>query len=150
MFEDISPKLKCLIKIHLEDICLTYGNCCNEITNKDILKFCKFDERMNYNQHRHQTRQSNNHLDITSWSKFVVAWAIVVESSPFWSATNDTLWTHILVDSTYLSIESLCCIATCSLLFPWFRPIWQTLDDILKTCKRKSKRIEVSFLIVPP
>jgi hypothetical protein len=53
MFEGISPKPRCLIKIHLEEICLTYGNCCNEIANKDILKLYKFDEKMNYNQHRH-------------------------------------------------------------------------------------------------
>jgi len=43
MFEGISLKPRCLIKIHLEDICLTYGNFYNEITQKDIPKLCKFD-----------------------------------------------------------------------------------------------------------
>jgi hypothetical protein len=49
MLEGISLKPKCLIKIHLENIHLTYGNCFNEIAHIDILKSCKFDEGMNDN-----------------------------------------------------------------------------------------------------
>jgi hypothetical protein len=55
MLEGISFKPKCLIRIHSKEIRLTYGNCYNEITHKDIPKLCKFDEGMNYNQHTSQT-----------------------------------------------------------------------------------------------
>jgi hypothetical protein len=49
MLEGISLKPKYLIKIHLEYIHLTYGNCFNENAHIDISKWCKFDEGMNYN-----------------------------------------------------------------------------------------------------
>jgi hypothetical protein len=49
MLEGISLKPKCIIKIHLVEIHLTYGNYFNEIAHIDIPKLCKFDEGMNYN-----------------------------------------------------------------------------------------------------
>jgi hypothetical protein len=49
MIKGIFLKPKCLDKILMEEIHLTYGNYFNEITHIDILKLGKFDGGMNYN-----------------------------------------------------------------------------------------------------
>jgi hypothetical protein len=77
MLEGISLKPKCEIKIHLVEIHFTYGNYFNEITHINILKMWEWTTTSI------SIRQDNQNITWTSqsWSKFVVTWAIIVESS---------------------------------------------------------------------
>jgi hypothetical protein len=47
----------CRIKIHHEEINLTFFYNCRTITNKDILSLSKFDQNIEYLQQWQQTRQ---------------------------------------------------------------------------------------------